>query len=280
MIALILTGDHHVNSTVGLCPGSVTLDDAGTYTPNRTQRWLWRYWRECWQEARQFIQDAERSVWIMNGDLVDADHKGRSHQYITGNKATITGMAADVIEPGLEVVDKVLIIRGTEAHTGTNGEMEEGLAKNIVKDNKTEVVTNEEAKTLSWYNYRGVLGGLRIDVAHHTSMGSLAWTEKNAANKVAADVVMQYTLAGNKMPNLAIRSHVHRTADSYDNYPTRAIILPAWQSMTSYGAKLNHNRLSDVGMVIFLIEDGKIVAEKKMIENLHQVTRTLWTNQL
>lgn len=275
MIALILTGDHHVNSTVGLCPGSVTLDDAGTYTPNRTQRWLWRYWRECWQEARQFAEEAERTVWIMNGDLVDADHKGRSHQYITGNKAIIKRMAIETLEPGLEVADKVLVIRGTEAHTGTNGEMEEELAGDI--DN---VVRNEESKTASWYNYRGMLDGMRIDVAHHTSMGSLAWTEKNAANKLAADAIMQYTLATNKIPDLVIRSHVHRTADSWDNYPTRAVILPAWQSMTSYGAKLNPNRLSDVGMIMFMIDDGKIVAEKKMVENLHQVTRTLWTNQL
>lgn len=275
MIALILTGDHHVNSTVGLCPGSVTLDDGGTYTPNKTQRWLWGYWKECWQEARQFIQEAERSVWIMNGDLVDADHRGRSHQYITGNKSTINRIAIDAITPGLVLVDSVLVIRGTEAHVGKNAEMEETLANDI-----DIAVRNKEGNTASWYNYRGVLDGLRIDVAHHTSMGSLAWTEKNAANKVAADAIMQYTLSRNKLPNLVVRSHVHRTADSWDNYPTRAIILPAWQSMTSYGAKLNPNRLSDVGMVIFLIEDGKIVAEKKMIENLHQVTRTLWTNQL
>jgi hypothetical protein len=58
------------------------------------------------------------------------------------------------------------------------------------------------------------------------------------------------------------------------------VILPAWQSMTSYGARLNPNRLSDVGMVMLMIDDGKIVGEKKMIEKLHQVTRTLWTNQL
>jgi hypothetical protein len=260
---------------VGLCPGSVTLDNKGTYTPNKTQRWLWSYWRECWQEAGQYTQDAEEVIWIMNGDLVDADHKNRSYQYVTGNKATIQSMAIDVIAPGLEIANKVLVIRGTEAHTGTNGEMEELLAKDIAN-----AVVDNDGKTASWYNYRGVLDGLRIDVAHHTSMGGLAWTEKNAANKVAADAIMQYTLVGNKIPNLVVRSHVHRTADSYDNYPTRAVILPAWQSMTSYGARLNPNRLSDVGMVMLMIDDGKIVGEKKMIEKLHQVTRTLWTNQL
>lgn len=275
MQALILTGDHHANSTVGLCPGSITLDDEGTYTPNKTQRWLWRYWRECWQEAKAFTAQAERRIWIMNGDLVDTNRKDRSSQYITNNKATALKIALDVIAPGLDVVDTAMVIRGTDAHVGQNAWMEENIANDITG---VKVITKDD-KVSSWYHYRGVLDGLRLDVAHHTSMGTLPWTEKNAANKLAADAVIQYTLAGNKPPDLLVRSHVHKTADSYDNYPTRAVILPAWQSMTNYGTRLNPNRLSDIGMIIFLVENGKIVGEKKMIEKLSQ-PRNLWTNTL
>jgi hypothetical protein len=273
MEAIILTGDHHVNSTVGLCPPSFELDDGGTYKLNKTQRWLWGYWNECWQEAEEFMKGAIRTTWIVNGDALDYDSKGRSSQYVTNNKATVQRMAVTAMEPGLIFVDRLYMIRGTDAHVGNNGEMEEALAQDID-------ITVKNGEVASWYHLQGVMCGMRVDVAHHTNMGGLAWTEKNAANKVAADAIMQYVLAEQKIPHLVVRSHVHRHADSYDNFPTRAVVLPAWQSMTAYGARLNPNRLSDVGMIVFLIDDGKIVAEKKMITKLHQIGRSVWTNQL
>ena len=273
MDAIILTGDHHTNSTVGLCPPGFELDDGGTYQLNKTQRWLWSYWKECWEEIAAFTTNAEKRTWIINGDAVDADNKGRSSQFVTNNKGTIQRMAVTALEPGLERVDRVYFVRGTDAHTGMNGEMEESLAQDID-------ITVKNGEVASWYHLRGIMCGMRLDVAHHTSMGSLAWTDKNAANKIAADAIMQYTLVDQKYPHLIVRSHVHRHADSYDNYPARAIILPAWQSMASYGAKLNPNRLSDVGMIAFLIDNGKIVGEKKIITKLHQIGRSVWTNQL
>ena len=273
MECIILTGDHHVNSTVGLCPPAFELDDGGTYQLNKTQRWLWGYWNECWQEVKSFAEGCERITWIVNGDALDYDAKGRSSQYITNNKATVLRMAVDAMQPGLEIADRLYVVRGTDAHTGRDGEMEEALAQDID-------ITVKNGKVSSWYHLQGVMAGMRVDVAHHTSMGGLAWTDKNAANKIAADAIMQYVLAGQKFPDLVIRSHVHRHADSHDNYPTRAIILPAWQSITAYGAKLNPNRLSDVGMIMFLIDNGKIVGEKKIITKLHQTGRSVWTNQL
>lgn len=273
MEAIILTGDHHVNSAVGLCPPSFELDDGGTYDLNKTQRWLWGYWLECWQEMAQFTAGADRRTWIANGDLVDADHKQRSSQFVTNNKASVLRMAIGVMEPGLSRVDRLYAVRGTEAHVGQNGDMEEALANDI------DITVHNKAAA-SWYHLRGKLAGLRLDVAHHTSMGSLAWTEKNAANKIAADAIMQYVLADQLAPHLVIRSHVHKHADSYDNYPTRAVVLPAWQSMTSYSYRRNPNELSDIGMVAFLVDGGKIVGEKKIVTKLHQIGRSVWTNQL
>ena len=209
--------------------------------------------------------------------MVDKDFKNRSYQYITNSPTRIADMAIDTLAPGLEVADQVLVIRGTESHVGKNGNMEEDIAKDIAGN---KVIRNKESGTASWYHYRGVFEGLRIDVSHHTSMGTLPWTSANAANKLAADAFMNYSLLGQKPPGLLVRSHVHKHADSHDNYPVRALVLPAWQSMTSYGAKLNPNRISDIGMIIFLIDNGSIVGEKKMIEKLSQTVKNVWTNQL
>lgn len=279
--SLTIVSDLHVNSTVGLCPRSVNLDDKGTYYPNKTQKWLWRYWLDAWEQTKEFIQGVDTKILLVNGDAVDADHKNRSNQYVTGNQATILKMAVQVLEPGLSVVDKVLFIRGTPAHVGKDAEMEEELANDILN-----VVRDEDAKTpdktapASWWHYRGMIENVAVDFTHHTSMGTLAWTDKNAANKIAADAIMQYTLAGQRLPQLVIRSHVHRHADSHDNYPVRAIVTPAWQSMTGYGAKLNPNRLSDIGMITLLIDDNKIYNELKVITKLSQNTRSVWTNRL
>lgn len=273
--SVTIVSDLHVNSTVGLCPRSVNLDDGGTYRPNKTQRWMWNYWLDCWEQTKEFVQGVDVKILLVNGDAVDADHKGRSSQYITKNTSTILKMAVQVLEPGLSLVDKILFIRGTPAHTGKDAEMEEILADDI-----TIAVRDEETGSASWWNYRGMIENMTVDFAHHTSMGTLAWTDKNAANKIAADAIMQYTLAGQRYPQLIVRSHVHRHADSHDNYPARAVITPAWQSMTGYGAKLNPNRLSDIGMITFLIDNNGIYNEKKLITKLSQNTRSVWTNRL
>jgi hypothetical protein len=97
------------------------------------------------------------------------------------------------------------------------------------------------------------INGVLIDATHHTSMGGMPWTEQNAANRLAATVMMEYCRRGEKVPDLVFRSHVHRHADSFKAYPTRAVILPAWQLSTGYGHKVAPNRLPDIGGGITVI---------------------------
>ena len=51
-----VVSDLHINSTVGLCPGPVPLDDGGTHQPSKEQRALLRCWNEYWAEIDEWAE--------------------------------------------------------------------------------------------------------------------------------------------------------------------------------------------------------------------------------
>ena len=179
-IALIIASDLHSNSSVAVCPPVINLDDGGTYHASRMQRQLWDWWLDSWDQVKA-LDDYEK-VLVLNGDLGERDAKNRSAQIISVNKATQLKIALSVIVPALDAVDRVYVVRGTEAHTGVASELEESLAADIT----TAVPFDKKAGIYSWYQIRGKLAGKRVDIAHHASMGSLPWTKANSANKLAA----------------------------------------------------------------------------------------------
>jgi hypothetical protein len=65
-------------------------------------------------------------------------------------------------------------------------------------------------------------------------MGGMPRTERNAANHLAADLIMQYARRKEPLPDFAFRGHVHRVADSSYNYPVRALIGACWQVDTPF----------------------------------------------
>jgi len=193
-----------------------------------------------------------RLIVVVNGDVVEYDTKKRTHQLITRNHATIDALALDVLAPLVDIADGVVIIRGTEAHTGKSASGEERLAADL--DN---VIPASESVKSHWQLQRKV-EGVTFDVAHHTSMGGMPWTEKQAAVKLAAVTRMRYIEQDQRPPDVVLRSHVHRYSDSGGNYPTFAVTLPAWTLKTAYIHRIGgENTLSDIGGVVFLCEDGK-----------------------
>lgn len=253
---VLLAGDTHINSTVGLCTPTVDRDDGGTYHASRNQRALWESWLDFW--GRDY---PGRKVAILNGDIGELDTKRRSTQLITTNKAEILRLVIDTLEPVYNAVEKVIFIRGTMAHTGKAGWLEEALAHDC------EIAIKQSKKVASWYHFRGTIGGARFDVAHHVSMGRLPWTAPNAANKLAALATYHYKVElTEKPPDVTARSHNHRYADSGGNFETWAVCLPAWQLIIEYGYRIGGEfSLSTIGGVVVIIEDGRIVSKEPVI---------------
>jgi hypothetical protein len=162
-------------------------------------------------------------------------------------------MVLDTLAPMLDVVDDVIIVRGTQAHVGKGAWIEEAIAQDL--DN----TINQAVSPASWYHFRGMFGGVKFDVAHHASMGRLPHTEKNAANKIAATILYRYRVDMDQpAPDVAIRSHNHRRADSGGNYPTFALCTRCWSLATEYAYRIGgENSLADIGGHVFQCEGGE-----------------------
>lgn len=252
-VAVILGADPHVGSTLGLCTPVVKLSE-GEYRASPSQRQMFNLWWKTWEEIEKAVS-GWRSVFINCGDAVDVDMKDRTHQHFTKSTATILEAAVDVFEPALILAEKIYFVKGTDAHVGVNAEHEDSLANDI----DTAVLSESGA----WWQACIKAGGVTFDIAHHTNMGALPWTERGAANSLAARTIARYYERGQTPPKLVVRAHVHRHADSYDNYPaTRAIILPGWQLRPAYGYKLDPNRPVELGIVVVFCQGGEYEVRK------------------
>ena len=102
---LVTFADMHVNSTTGLCPPTVRLDDGGYYYHSQAQlRDLWNPWHECLEYVKRRARELKaRVVVICNGDgpdLLSHCH----HQLVTLNRAVVVRMTCEVLEPWRKLV--------------------------------------------------------------------------------------------------------------------------------------------------------------------------------
>jgi hypothetical protein len=244
---VIVLSDTHINSTTAVCVPTINLDDGGTYRASRFQRALWDDFLAFRDEAAKLTTGLKRLL-ILNGDIGELDTKRRSTQLITTNKATISRMTVDTLEPFLEIADAVLIVRGTMAHSGKASWLEEAIAKDIDIS-----IPERNTGAASHYHFHDNVGGQKFDIAHHGRMGGVPWTEKHAGVRLAAETFWNYSKNGRPLPDIVIRSHNHRRADSGRNFPFLAMFTPAWQGITEYGYRIGkENSLSDIGGDVFL----------------------------
>lgn len=263
--------DLHVNQTVAVCPPVINLDDGGTYHASRTQRWL----HECLQDfTAQFYAIPGRHIVAVKGDAAELDTKRRSVQLITPNKAVIMQMTQEVLAPIIDPADVCLIFRGTPAHTGKSSWVEEAIAKDY---------TNAEWSTkaaASWWHLQRTIEGVRFDMAHHASMPGDAQTYPKAAIDLARRALWYYKVILNQpAPHIVSRSHNHRSADSADNFETRAIYTGAWTAMPEYGYRAGKElNIAHIGGVIYICDKGKVEVKKLLYEP--KENRRIWAKQL
>lgn len=248
MTTLLVVGDLHVNSAVAICPPEFRNDDGGKTGPSDIQVWLW----EKWQVLISIAARIPDLITIFNGDICEGDAKDRSHQLITRNRADIVKMASATIEPLVKISKTCYLIRGTEAHTGKSGELEEFVAQDFDLPGPNKYVH-------SWWALPLSIAGRHFDISHEVTggFGSPA-TRRNRANRLAFETVAEYANRGERPPDFVIRSHLHGLGDSYDNHFTRAIITPCWTFATSYVSKKMPLTLADIGAVFINVEKKEV----------------------
>lgn len=271
------TGDLHSNSTLGLCPPTVVLDDEGTYHASKAQLWLWQCWNDLIAEAKGLLRPGDKVYGTVNGDTADVNPK--TTQLITFNNSDAVSLAVNTVQPLRDMcVDGFWVQRGTNAHDGPAGSMAEMVAHRL---DATKYPRDSE-RFSCWYLV-AKLGGLVFDVTHHGPSGLLPWTRMNAAGRVAFELMELYLSQGKMPPAVALRSHRHKLIDSFDNYPVRVIGLPAWQMATEYAHKVAPRRPCDIGGVICIVEDGHLdvrhVTFKPKAEEVWEPEECQWGNE-
>ncbi len=250
--------DLHCGSTVGLCDANgVHLDDGGSYMPSQEQLWLWEHWLAGWEHVAGIVkrEDADFGL-VVNGDATDGNHHG-TVQILSGAEGAHIKCATEALRIPLAGRPKwVWVVRGTEAHVGKSGGLEEGMA---VALNREGAPIQRDVNTGSWSSWYVMLElyGRLLDFAHHGRMGQRAHTRAGYAKHYAHDIWTERMLRGERAPDLAVRSHFHTFEDSGPAHPTRPttrlIQMPAWQLKTAFGWRVAVESLSDVGLVALVI---------------------------
>lgn len=251
---LAIVSDLHVNSTVGLCPEQMVNDDGLTVLPSKSQQWLRAQWVNFWQDvdlAGEHYKVDSISV-IVNGDWGDKNRHSQ-YQLITLNEGSIIDWMVDVMQPVRSTAERIFVVRGTEAHTGGAGWMEEQAAQDI------GAVVDPNTGLSSWWVFRGTLEGVNVLATHHPGTnGTRPWTMGAAANRAAA-MVMDAHYNDDWKPHLAVFGHVHHYEDSGDNHPVRAIFNRPWTLIDAYSHRHGYGIASpSVGGLIVVCRDGNL----------------------
>lgn len=261
-VLLAVVGDLHCGGTTALCPPSIRLDDGGEYVSSRSQSWLWQCWNDYWKQVEEARKKAGARLFVIfNGDLVEGAHHGTT-QILSGNpNAQAAVLNACMSVPLGLSPERLIFVRGTEAHVGQSASAEERIADGLRRD-KRPVVTEPDTGCASWWHFRGEIEGVLVDVAHHGRTGQREHTRGNAANLHAHDILLSYIKTNDRPPDLCLRAHYHRFNDSYDSCSVRVITNGAWQLKTGFVHKIAADTLADIGGLIVTVSGGKYNAEK------------------
>jgi len=251
--------DLHVNSSVALMPLEVCRSDGQIVSASETQKQLWKYWVDFWEKTKRIKEKLNAKViGVINGDWGDMNsHSG--FQLVEGfNPDIVIGMMVDTVAPMRRVCDEIVVIRGTEAHTGGAGWLENRAAKEI------GAVKNDNDRTWSWYIWEAEVDGVRMSSSHHPGTNSARpWTAGNEANRRAAMDVYNY--AGmDWFPQLTLWGHYHHDADSHDTHKIRAIYNRSWQVKTSFAFRIGMATQADeIGGLWVVCDNGKYDVHKQ-----------------
>jgi len=165
-ILIIVYGDTHPNSLVGLCPPIVVRDNGSQHHYSDAQAWLWEQWLNAWQTVAAWKKALRAELWVViNGDGTD-DNKHSQHGLITINKSVIIDLSVEVHSIPAKHAERLFYVRGTEAHGGGAGELEEAVAQEL------GAVPDPETGNRSWWHLPLQANGVTLDIAHHPPSNS------------------------------------------------------------------------------------------------------------
>lgn len=227
---VVATADHHIGSSLGLCPHYFERTNGDAYTANAVQDWAFSKWGAFWDEVRavkaQLLRDRSGEdvfVWhVIVGDGPDKDRRGIER--VADNPADLIRLASMIYDQGNDVVNLEFFVRGTPAHVGQQGWLEELIGKD------REAVQNPDTEAYSWYHLPVEAEGVKVNFYHRPpSSGRLAHTEDLAPVRVSSELRARFRDAEEEVPDFAFFGHFHYFAVSSTTKKPIVIFLPSWQ---------------------------------------------------
>lgn len=271
-ILVACVSDVHAGGTTALCPDVITLDDGGEYHASKAQRWLMQCWREYWAKVddRRTELGAELYV-VFNGDAVEGDHHNTSAIISRNPNAQAAAWTEIVRVPLALKPDRIVFVRGTEAHVGQSASSEERIADGLRRD-KRPIISELETGAASWWHWRPELQGVRLSVTHHGKLGQLPRTRGSGIVLYAWNILDEHAADGHPYPHLCLRGHNHKRGDSGTACPVRVVATGAWQLGTGHVHKVQPDSLADIQGVMVTIDAG----EYDVKEVRFQAERPVW----
>ena len=202
------------------------------------------------------------------GDMVDGDNKYRSHQIISRNPSEIVDIALECLDVPMKYADWVVFLKGTPAHVGKSGSLEEELASDF------DIAMQNGENNYAWDEFYGQVGGTVFDAKHHGKLGYLRHTKVNPLHRLAEELMGGCVERGEKIPQVALRAHKHKVADTYDNHVVRVLQTPCFAGKEEYGHRVS-DEPPDVGGLIFICENSNY----KLVKVPYEFPkRRLWKN--
>lgn len=270
---MAVVSDVHAGGTTALCPDVVRLDDGGEYHASKAQRWLMECWRDYWKRIAEKRKELGAELYaVFNGDLVEGDHHHTS-KIISRNLGAQRIALTEIMRVPLALKpDRIVVVRGTEAHVGESAAAEESVADGLLRD-KRPIVPEDDTGAASWWHWRPEIQGVRLDFTHHGKMGRLARTRGSGLVLYAWNIADEHLDDGDPAPHLCLRGHNHKRGDSGNACPVRVVATGAWQlGITGYVKKVAENSLSDIGGAYVVIHNG----EYDVKEIRYKAERPIW----
>jgi hypothetical protein len=207
------------------------------------QRLRWRdEQRTCWDWYVSATKAAGPFTHIVvNGDAIDGlGYRNAGKELLTTDRLEQVQIAATCIRQAATKGTKIVILRGTPYHTGTEEDFEDALGGEV----DAVKVGNHEWLDIGGkvFDFKHTVGGSQIPHGRHTALArealwNLLWSAREEAPK--ADVI--------------VRSHVHYHAVSAQP-GWMAVTTPALQGFGSaYGVKMCSGTV-DFGFLTFDVD--------------------------
>jgi hypothetical protein len=222
---------------------------------------LWKSYMSYWSEVKSLAGEYDAEIWtVFGGDGTD-DNKHSKHGLLTKNISDMISISSATFQPALDLSTKLFYIRGTEAHTGGAGELEELVAK--------EIGAQEDAHTGRRSRYSMLLNVNKVlqFYAHHPPSTSMRpWTLGGGAMRSSMVLSYDFLLNGDPPPEFAVYGHVHHFEESGKNHPVHVFFSPSWRLTDSYGHRIGlSGRIEAVGGLVFIIKEDATWLWKKVL---------------